>query len=131
MSLAGQFQPQTPLFLRVLVRLGWLLALIYPLIFFAVVLLAERVLARRSYAAAAMVALLPIAFSLFVIRSLLVAVNDRIHTIQLAHARRFSGWRRIAIINPITGRRGLRFGGGALPTRPSDAHARPGILFRR
>ena len=73
MSLARQFQPETPMFLRVLVRLGWLLALFYPLIFFAVVLLAERVLARRSYVAAAIVALLPIAFSLFVVRSLLIA----------------------------------------------------------
>lgn len=61
MSLAGQFQPETPMFVRLLVRLGWLLALVYPLIFFAVVLLAERVLARRSYVAAAIVALLPIA----------------------------------------------------------------------
>ena len=37
MSLAGQFQENTPVFLRVLVRLGWLLILVYPLVFFVVV----------------------------------------------------------------------------------------------
>ena len=72
MSLAGQFQDNTPLFLRVLVRLGWLLMLVYPLIFFAVVFFAERVLARRSYIGAAVVAGLPILFSLFVVVKLFV-----------------------------------------------------------
>jgi len=72
MSLAGQFQPDTPMYLRVLVRLGWLLVVGYPVVFFAVVFFAERVLARRSYATAAIVVLLPIALSLFVVRWLLV-----------------------------------------------------------
>jgi hypothetical protein len=72
MSLAGQFQPDTAMFIRVLVRLGWLLILVYPLVFFAIVFFAERVLARRSYAAAAVVALLPIAFSLFAVVKLFV-----------------------------------------------------------
>jgi hypothetical protein len=67
MSLAGQFPPDTPVYLRVLGRLVWLVALAYPVVFFAIVFFAERVLARKSYAAAAMVALLPIVFSLFVI----------------------------------------------------------------
>jgi hypothetical protein len=68
MALAGQFQPDTPMILRVLVRLGWLLALGYPVVYFAVVFFAERLLARRNYAVAATVALLPITFSLFVVR---------------------------------------------------------------
>jgi hypothetical protein len=72
MSLAGQFQDDTPVFLRVLVRLGWLLILVYPLLFFAVVFFAERVLARRSYPVATVVALLPIAFSLFAVVKLFV-----------------------------------------------------------
>jgi hypothetical protein len=72
MALAGQFQPGTPMFLRVLVRLGWLLVVGYPVVYFAIIFFAERVLARRSYAAAAIVALLPITFSLFVVRWLLV-----------------------------------------------------------
>src|SRR5882672_4837451 len=62
MSLAGQFQMDTPVFLRVLVRLGWLLVLAYPVVFFAIVFFAERVLARKSYPAAAIVASLPIVF---------------------------------------------------------------------
>lgn len=72
MSLAGQFQENTPVFLRVLVRLGWLLILVYPLVFFVVVFFAERVLARKSYAAAAVVVLLPIGFSLFAVLRLFV-----------------------------------------------------------
>ena len=67
MSLAGQFQPDTPMYLRVLVRLAWLLIIGYPVIFFALVFFAERVLARKSYAAAAVVVLLPIAFSAVVV----------------------------------------------------------------
>ena len=47
MSLAGQFQENTPVLMRVLVRLGWLLILVYPLVFFAIVFFAERVLARK------------------------------------------------------------------------------------
>src|SRR5438094_10199184 len=35
MSLAGEFGADTPMFLRVLFRLGWLLALVYPIVFFA------------------------------------------------------------------------------------------------
>lgn len=72
MSLAGQFQEDTPLLMRVLVRLGWLLILVYPLVFFAIVLFAERVLARRSYPAAAVAVLLPIGFSLFAVVRLFV-----------------------------------------------------------
>jgi hypothetical protein len=72
MSLAGQFQDNTPLFLRVLVRLGWLLILVYPLIFFAIIFFAERVLARRSYTGAAIVAVLPIVFTLFAVVELFV-----------------------------------------------------------
>jgi hypothetical protein len=66
MSLAGQFQPETPMYLRVMVRMGWLLVLGYPIIFFALVLFAEKILAPKSYAAGAVVALLPFAFSLVV-----------------------------------------------------------------
>jgi hypothetical protein len=66
MSLAGQFQPGTPMYLRVLVRLGWLLVLGYPVIFVAVVLLGEKILAPKNYATGAVVAFLPIAFSLLV-----------------------------------------------------------------
>src|SRR5258707_537137 len=67
MSLAGQFSAETPMVVRVLVRMGWLLALIYPVFFFAVVFLAERVLAARAYALGAIVAALPVAFSVFVV----------------------------------------------------------------
>jgi len=66
MSLAGQFQPETPMYLKVLVRLGWLLVLGYPVIFFAVVLLAEKVLAPKNYPAGAVVAILPTVCSLLV-----------------------------------------------------------------
>jgi hypothetical protein len=72
MSLAGQFQDDTPLFVRVLVRLGWLLVLVYPLIFFAIIFVAERVFVGRSYTGGAVVAALPIAFSLFVVLKLFV-----------------------------------------------------------
>ena len=64
MSLAGQFQTGTPMYLRVLVRLGWLLVLGYPVVFFAVVLFAEKVLAPKNYATGVVVAFLPIAFGL-------------------------------------------------------------------
>ena len=67
MSLAGQFSADTPGFVRVLVRLGWLLVLGYPLVFFAIIFFAERVLARRAYTVAAVVASLPTAFSLLVV----------------------------------------------------------------
>jgi hypothetical protein len=59
MSLAGEFTAGTPMAMRVLVRAGWLLALIYPVIFFAIVFLAERVLAAKNYALGAVVAVLP------------------------------------------------------------------------
>ena len=49
MSLAGYIPPDTPMFKVVLVRLAWLLVLVYPVVFFAVVFFAERVLARKSY----------------------------------------------------------------------------------
>ena len=52
--------------------LGLLLVVGYPVVYFAIIFFAERVLARGSYAAAAIVALLPITFSLFVVRGLLV-----------------------------------------------------------
>jgi hypothetical protein len=67
MSLAGYFKADTPMYQIVLVRFAWLLVLGYPLVFFAVVFFAERVLAKKSYPAAALVASLPIAFSLFVV----------------------------------------------------------------
>ena len=70
MSLAGYIAPNTPMFKVVLSRLAWLLVLVYPVVFFAIVFLAEKVLARKSYALAAVVALLPAAFSLFVIADL-------------------------------------------------------------
>jgi hypothetical protein len=72
MSLAGQFQESTPMFLRVLVRLAWLLALVYPVFFFAIVFFAERVLARKSYPAGAVVASLPVAFALFFVLKVFV-----------------------------------------------------------
>ena len=67
MSLAGEFRADTPMFLRVLIRLGWLLALVYPLVFFALLFFAEKVLAPKYYVVGAVVALLPIAFSVFVL----------------------------------------------------------------
>jgi hypothetical protein len=72
MSLAGQFQENTPVLMRVLVRTGWLLILVYPLAFFTIVFFAERVLARRSYPAAAVVVLMPIGFGLFAVVRLFV-----------------------------------------------------------
>src|SRR5882672_5462608 len=72
MSLAGYIPPDTPMFKVVLVRLAWLLVLVYPVVFFAVVFFAERVLARKSYPAGVIVALLPMAFSLFVVVKLFV-----------------------------------------------------------
>ena len=60
------------MFKVVLVRLAWLLVLVYPVVFFAVVFFAERVLARKSYPAGVIVALLPMAFSLFVVVKLFV-----------------------------------------------------------
>ena len=47
MSLAGYIAPDTPMFKVVLIRLAWLLVLVYPVVFFAIVLLAEKVLARK------------------------------------------------------------------------------------
>ena len=49
-----------------MVRLGWLLVLGYPVIFFAVLFFAEKILAPKNYAVGAVVATLPIAFSLLV-----------------------------------------------------------------
>ena len=46
--------------------------LVYPLIFFAVIFFAERVLARKSYTGAAIVAALPVVFSLFAVVELFV-----------------------------------------------------------
>jgi hypothetical protein len=59
MSLAGEFSSSTPTTIRILVRAGWLLALIYPVIFFAIVFFAERVLAAKNYALGAVFAGLP------------------------------------------------------------------------
>jgi hypothetical protein len=70
MSLAGEFSADTSLVVRVLVRIAWLLALIYPAVFFAIVLLAEKVVAARSYAVAAILALLPVIFTLYVVLKL-------------------------------------------------------------
>ena len=67
MSLAGEFGADTPMFLRVLFRLGWLLALVYPIVFFAVLLFAEKILVRKSYPVGAVVAILPVAFSMLVL----------------------------------------------------------------
>jgi hypothetical protein len=64
MSLAGYIAPDTPMVKVVLIRLAWLLVLIYPVVFFAVVFFAEKVLARKSYGFAVAVAWLPVAFSL-------------------------------------------------------------------
>ena len=63
MSLAGQFPDGTPLLEVIAVRLGWLAVLLYPVVFFAVVLVAERLLAPRVYPLAAVVALLPVVVS--------------------------------------------------------------------
>ena len=65
MSLAGYIPPETLMFKVALIRLAWLLALVYPVVFFAVVIFAERVLSHKSYTLGAVVALLPVAFSLF------------------------------------------------------------------
>ena len=46
--------------------------LVYPLIFFAIIFFAERVLARRSYTRGAVVAAFPIVFSLFAVLKLFV-----------------------------------------------------------
>lgn len=59
MSLAGEFTSSTPTTIRILVRAGWLLALVYPVVFFATVFFAERVLAAKNYALGAVVAGLP------------------------------------------------------------------------
>ncbi|HXT77151.1 MAG TPA: hypothetical protein VN780_12735 [Candidatus Eisenbacteria bacterium] len=59
MSLAGEFSAGTPMAIRVLVRVGWLLALVYPVVFFAMEFFAERVLAAKNYALGAVVAALP------------------------------------------------------------------------
>ena len=67
MSLAGYIPPNTPMFKVALIRVVWLLALVYPVVFFAVILFAERVLSHKYYGLAAVVALVPVAFSLFLI----------------------------------------------------------------
>jgi hypothetical protein len=67
MSLAGQFRSNTPTWERILVRLGWLLALVYPVVFLMIVVFSEKVLARRSYLLGVLTAALPIAFSILVI----------------------------------------------------------------
>jgi hypothetical protein len=72
MSLAGEFSPNTSLVMRGLVRFGWLLVLVYPAIFFAIVLFAEKILARKSYVAGAVLAGLPTAFSLVVLYSIFI-----------------------------------------------------------
>ena len=45
---------------------------VYPLIFFAIIFFAERVLASRFYTGAAIVAALPVVFSLFAVVELFV-----------------------------------------------------------
>jgi hypothetical protein len=72
MSLAGDIPAGTPILKVALVRLAWLLALVYPVVFFAVVLFAERVLSHKHYGLAAVVALLPIAFGLVVVMFVLI-----------------------------------------------------------
>jgi hypothetical protein len=46
MSLVGYIPPDTAMVKVVVMRLAWLLVLIYPVVFFAVVFFAEKVLAR-------------------------------------------------------------------------------------
>jgi hypothetical protein len=65
MSLAAEFPSNTSPAVRFFVRAGWFLVLIYPVVFFALVFFAERVLAARSYALAAIVALLPFILSVW------------------------------------------------------------------
>jgi hypothetical protein len=72
MSLAGYIPPNTPMLNVAAIRLVWLLALVYPVVFFAVVLFAERALSHKYYAFAAVVALLPIALSLFIVVRLIL-----------------------------------------------------------
>jgi hypothetical protein len=67
MSLAGEFSPNTSFVVRFLVRGAWLLLAVYPVVFFALVFLAERILAAKSYALAAAVALLPTALGVLAI----------------------------------------------------------------
>jgi hypothetical protein len=72
MSLAGYVPPNTPMLKVAVIRLVWLLALVYPVVFFAVVLFAERVLSHKYYAFVAVVALLPIALSLIIVVRLIL-----------------------------------------------------------
>ena len=59
MSLAGHIPEGTSLIVVVLIRLAWLLALVYPIVFFGIVFFGERVVAPRNYALGAALALLP------------------------------------------------------------------------
>jgi hypothetical protein len=63
MSLAGEFSANTSFVVRFLVRGAWVLVAVYPVLFFAFVFFAERILAAKSYAFAAAVALLPTALA--------------------------------------------------------------------
>jgi hypothetical protein len=70
MSLAGHVSPDTPEYKAVLSLTIELLALIYPFVYFGILLFAERVIADRWYVIAALLAMLPTVFSIFVISGL-------------------------------------------------------------
>lgn len=63
MSLAGHAPHDIPEYKLYLMRLVWLLALVYPLAFFAIILFAEKMLVSRNYGIAVVIALAPIVFS--------------------------------------------------------------------
>ncbi len=72
MSLAGHVSSGTPPYKVALGRLAAFLALIYPVVYFAILFTAERVIARKSYPVAAVLAMLPTAFSVFVLADLIL-----------------------------------------------------------
>jgi hypothetical protein len=67
MSLAGEFSPNTSFVVRFFVRGAWVLVAVYPVVFCALVFFAERILASKSYALAAAVALLPTALAVLAV----------------------------------------------------------------
>ena len=72
MSLAGHVSPGTPAYKVALGRLAAFLVLVYPVVYFAIFFFAERVVARKSYPAAAVLAVLPTAFSVVVLADLIL-----------------------------------------------------------
>ncbi len=71
MSLAGHVSPGTPAYKVVLGRLAAFLALAYPALYFTILFFAETVVARKSYAAAAVLDVLPTVFSVVVLADLI------------------------------------------------------------